>query len=191
MKKLFFAATAAFVLFAVTSPSAQKGIKGDPEIGRKLWSFNMLVRPNSWDDSGNACNGSRIFYGSDSGGVGGTLNWTLDPNAAQNFQITDCNGTDGQAAVTVDENQGNVIVAIRLVGPRKSTLSIACTSVNPNIAEGEELCVQDQFNLDRNSKAFTKVMKNIADNEFENVLWTFDTTGTWKIFQVRVYQYIR
>jgi hypothetical protein len=35
-----------------------------------------------------------------------------------------------------------------------------------------------------------QVLKNIADNEFENVLWTFDPTGTWKIFQVFVYQYI-
>ena len=33
-------------------------------------------------------------------------------------------------------------------------------------------------------------MKNIAEGEFESVLWTFDTTKTWKIFQVRVYQYI-
>ena len=190
MKKLLLVASVAFVLSAVTSASAQKGIKGDPEIGRKLWSFNVLVRPNSWDSSGNACNGARIFYGSDSGGVGGVLAWTLDPTASQNFQITDCNGTDGTAAVTVDENQGNVIVAIRLVGPRNSTLSIACTSVNPNIAEGEELCVQDQVNLSK-SKSFTKIMKNIADNELENVLWTWDTTNTWKIFQVRVYQYIR
>jgi hypothetical protein len=189
MKRLLVAASAACLLF--TAPTlAQKGIKGDPEIGKKLWSFNVLVRPNSWDDTGNACNGARIFYGSDSGGVGGTLMWTLNPDAAQNFRITDCNGTDGSAAVEVDENQGNVIVAIRVLGPRNSHLSIACTSINPNIAEGEELCIQDQTNLDRN-KSFTKMMKNIADNELENVLWTFDSTNTWKIFQVRVYEYIR
>ena len=33
-------------------------------------------------------------------------------------------------------------------------------------------------------------MKNIAEGEYEEVLWEFDPTGTWKIFQVRVYEYI-
>src|SRR5262245_21631433 len=112
MKRLLFAATAACLLF--TTPTfAQKGVKGDPEIGKKLWNFNVLVKPHGWTDLGNACNGSRIFFDEDpSGGVGDVLAWKLDPAAQQNFEITDCNGTDGAASVLVDENQGNVIVAI-------------------------------------------------------------------------------
>src|SRR5262245_30021615 len=192
MRKLLTAASVACLLLTATSAFAQKGVKGDPEVGKKLWSFNVLVKPHGWVDTGNACNGARIFFDEEpnGGGVGDVLTWQLDPDAQQNFQITDCNGTDGAASVLVDENQGNVIVAIRLLGPKTSTLRFSCSFVNASVAEGEELCVQDEFNLDRSHKAFTKVMKNIADNELENVLWTFDSTRTWKIFQVRVYQYI-
>jgi hypothetical protein len=192
-KLLIVASTLAIVLTATSAFAQPKGLKADPEVGRKLWSFNVLVKPHGWVDTGNACNGARIFFDEEpnGGGVSDTITWVLDPDAPQDFQITDCNGTDGAASVKVDENQGNVIVAIRLVGPKTSTLRFTCeVLLNAILTAGEELCVQDEFNLDRNHKAFTKVMKNIVDNELENVLWTFDSTRTWKIFQVRVYEYI-
>ncbi len=181
-----------FALSATSAFAQPKGLKGDPEVGKKLWSFNVLVKPHGWVDTGNACNGARIFFdeAANGGGVTDTITWVLDPQAPQNFQITDCNGTDGAASVRVDENQGNMIVAVRLLGRRSSTLKFACTIQVGSEITGEDLCVQDEFNLDRNHKAFTKVLKNIADSEFEQVLWEFDSTKTWKIFQVRVYEYI-
>ena len=192
MRKLWITACALGVLLIGTNAFAQpKGLR-DPEVGKKLWSFNVIVKPHGWVDTGNACNGARIFFDEDpnGGGVSDTITWFLDPTAQQDFQITDCNGTDGAASVRVDENLGNAIVAIRVVGPKTSTLKFACTEVvNATLTEGEDLCVQDEVNLDK-SKSFTKVMKNIAEGEYEEVLWTFDSTKTWKIFQVRVYQYI-
>lgn len=191
MKKVLLAAS--LVIVTAGSAFAQPpGLKGDPEVGKLLWVFNVLVRPNGWSDVGNACNGARIFYTEDAGagGVIGTLTWLLDPNASQDFQIVDCNGTDGAASVRVDENLGNVLVAIRVLGRKTSQLKFTCEVVsNPNVPEGEDLCVIDTVNLNK-SKSFTKVLKNIAEGEFEEVLWTFDPTGTWKIFQVRVLEYI-
>jgi hypothetical protein len=181
------------MLLAATNAFAQAGgSKGDPQVGRKLWNFNVLVRPNGWVDTGNACNGSRIFFTetAGAGGVAGTLTWLLGPYTQQNFQIVDCNGTDGAASVLVPDNQGNVIVSIRVLGKNTSNLKFVCSVTNNLIlAAGEELCVFDEVDLDK-KKSFTPVLKNIADGEFENVLWEFDPTGTWKIFQVRVHEYI-
>ena len=192
MKKLgLVLAAAAMVAFAGSASAAPKGLKGDPEVGKKLWNFNVIMKPNAWDDNGNGCNGSRIFFTNNGGGGGqiGTLTWYLDPDANRDFEITDCDGTDGAASVEVDEDQGDVLVAIRVLGPNTSKLKFVCDVVNnPNVPAGEDLCVIDNVNLDK-SKSFTKVMKNIAEGEFEEVLWTFDSTGTWKIFQVWVMEY--
>ena len=192
MKKLcVIASTFAIGLAATTSAFAEPPATRDPELGKKLWNFNVLVKPNGWVDTGNACNGARIFFDEEAGGgVSGTITWVLDPNAQQAFQIVDCNGTDGAASVKVDEDQGNVVVAIRVLGRKTSNLRFTCTEVvNDTLTPGEDLCVIDEVNLNK-SKSFTKVLKNIADGEYEEVLWTFDPTSTWKIFQVRVYQYI-
>jgi hypothetical protein len=191
MRKLCVVASTLALVLASTELFANPTGLRDPQVGKKLWSFNVIVKPNGWTDLGNACNGARIFFDTQPhGGLNSTITWVLDPNAQQNFQIVDCNGTDGAASVLVDENQGNVIVAIRVVGPKTSNLRFTCTEVlNPTLTPGEDLCVMDEVNLNKN-KSFTPVLKNIADNEFENVLWTFDPTGSWKIFQVFVYQYI-
>lgn len=193
MTILSYAVAGTMLLLATPKLAAQApGLKGDPQVGKQLWNFNVIVRPNGWVDTGNACNGARVFYTAADGGAGamGTLTWFLDPNAQQDFQISDCNGTDGAASVRVREDLGDVIVAIRVMGPKSSQLKFVCSVINnPNVPTGEDLCVMDTVDLSK-SKTFTKVMKNIAEGEFEQVLWTFDPTGNWKIFQVRVLQYL-
>ena len=155
MRRMWITAfTLGVVLFGTSAFAQPKGLHGDPEVGKKLWSFNVIVKPHGWTDLGNACNGARIFFDEDpnGGGVSDTITWVLDPAANQDFQIVDCNGTDGAASVLVDENQGNAIVAIRVVGPRTSNLKFACAElINPTVVTaGEDLCVQDEVNLDKN-----------------------------------------
>jgi hypothetical protein len=170
-------------LFATSSIAAPKGVVN---LGQKLTQFNVIAKPGAWDPSldGNACNGARIFFAEDSGGPNNTLGsitWNLDPTV-NGFQITDCNGTDGTATVTADENV-NFAVVIRVVGPKTSALNFVCTVVTQSA--GDNLCMIDSATFHKGN-SFTKVMSNIADNTFEQVLWTL--SGDWKIFQVRLYE---
>ncbi len=185
LKRVSHAAVVATLgaLFATSAVAAPPGVV---DLGKKLFQFNVIAKPGGWDPSinGNACNGARIFFSQDSGGPNNTLGsimWNLDPTVA-GFQLTDCDGTDGAAAVTADEKV-NFAVVIRVQGPKISALDFVCTVVTQSA--GDNLCMIDSATFKMGS-SFTKVMSNIADNTFEQVLWTL--SGDWKIFQVRLYE---
>ncbi len=170
------------VLFATSSIAAPPGVVN---LGQKLFQFNVIAKPGGWDPTvGNACNGARIFFAQNSGGAHntlGTITWNLDPTVS-GFQITDCNGTDGLATVTADENV-NFAVVIRVQGPVTSELNFVCTVVTQSASDN--LCMIGSGTF-KKGNSFTRVLTNIADNTFEQVLWTL--SGDWKIFQVRLYQ---
>jgi hypothetical protein len=173
----FFATLFATALFA--NPP------GIVDVGQKLFQFNVIAKPGGWDpQAGNACNGSRIFFAQDNGGNGntmGTIKWVVDPNV-HGFELTDCNGTDGQATVTADETV-NFAVFIRVMGPANTNLDLACemlTTLNT-----ENLCLITTASF-KKGNSFSKVMQNIANDEYAEVLWTL--SGDWKIFQVRLYE---
>ena len=181
--KVLCCAASVGLLFA--SANALAAPKGVVNLGQKIAQFNVIAKPGGWDPSaGNACNGARIFFAEDNGGTNDTLGqitWNLDPTVS-NFQITDCNGTDGTATVTADENV-NFAVVIRVMGPATSSLNLACTVVVQSL--NDNLCMIDSGTF-KKGNSFTKVMTNIADDEFAQVLWSL--SGDWKIFQVRLYQ---
>ena len=171
------------VFFATSSIAAPPGVVN---LGQKLFQFNVIAKPGGWDPSinGNACNGARIFFAEDSGGAHntlGTITWNLDPTVS-GFQITDCNGTDGFATVTADENV-NFAVVIRVQGPVISQLNFVCTVVTQSA--GDNLCMIGSGTF-KKGNSFTRVLTNIADNTFEQILWSL--SGNWKIFQVRLYE---
>jgi len=172
------------LLIAAVGPAyaAPKGDARDSDVGKKLWNFNVIATPNGdWAEDDSVCsnNGSRMFFEED---TIGTIRWSLYPNANQDFKITDCDGTsDGTGAVAANESL-RFWVMVKLVGPKTSELNLVCQDV---IDEGvDDLCVVGSVNLSRN--ATTKIMHNIVDNEYEEVLWTL--SGDWKIFQVLVYE---
>jgi hypothetical protein len=169
-------------LFATSSFAAPPGVVN---LGRKLDQFNVIAKPGGWDPTvGNFCNGARIFFAQNSGGRDntlGTITWNLDPNVA-GFQLTDCNGTDGTATVTASENI-NFAVVIRVQGPVTSELNFVCTVITQSA--GDNLCMIDSATF-KKGNSFTKVMTNVADNTFEQVLWGL--SGDWKIFEVRLYE---
>ena len=179
---ILFALFAFVFMVAAPASAAPKGDARDSDVGKKLWNFNVIATPNdSWAEDDTVCsnNGSRIFFEED---TIGTIRWSLYPNANQDFNITDCDGTsDGTGAVAANESL-RFWVMIKLVGPKTSTLNVVCEDV---IDEGvDDLCVLGSFNLSRN--ATTKIMHNVVDNAYEEVLWTL--SGDWKIFQVLVYE---
>ena len=171
-------------LFATASVANPPGIV---DVGQKLFQFNVIAKPGGWDpQAGNACNGARIFFAQDNGGKGntlGTITWLVDPNV-HGFELTDCNGTDGAATVTADETV-NFAVFIRVMGPANSSLNLTCAM--QTILNTENLCLITTQSFKKGS-SFWKVMQNLANDEFANVLWTL--SGDWKIFQVRLYEII-
>ena len=177
---------AVFMLLLVVAPvaAAPKGDARDSDVGKKLWNFNVLAKPNAWveDDASCSNNGNRIFFEQGNGSTLGTINWHFDPYANQAFNISDCDGTgDSDADVWVDESL-QVYIMIKLVGPKTSTLNVVCTEL---IDEGvDDLCLIGSANINRNST--TKIMENVADGYYENVLWSL--SGDWKVFQVLVYE---
>ncbi|MGI9534834.1 MAG: hypothetical protein ACR2NW_07770 [Thermodesulfobacteriota bacterium] len=176
-----FAFTFIFAVAGSVDTSAKPPGLRDSCIGKKIDNFNVLLRPNAWEEGGNGCNGSRIFF-DNSGGPVGSITWLFDPTA-HGVSITDCDGTDGSAEVVVDEGQ-NLIVAIRVVGPATSNLDLVCTVIqNDTVTGNEDLCIVDGVRNIQKGNNFTKITKNIADGEFEEVLYTIDN-DEWKIFQV-------
>ena len=169
---------AALIIFltATSVMAAPPGAARHSDVGRKLFSFNVLAVPqNNWSANDTACNnsGHRIFFQRVQSGSIGSILWTLDPAAAQNFKITDCDGTsDGTGAVLVNE-QLSVYVMIRIVGKKSDSLALTCADVIDLGAD--DLCLIDSETFNK-GKSFTKIMSNVFDNELEQVLWTLETT---------------
>ena len=191
MRRVSIFAALFALLFVVSAPvsAAPKGEARDPDVGKKLYQFNVLAKPNAWVADNTTCpnNGSRIFFQEDGDNTLGTLHWTLDPAANQDFNITDCNGTvDGDGDIVADESI-NFWVMIKLVGPKTSTLTNVCTDVIDVIGV-DDLCLLNGQPVHLSRNATTKIMQNVAENEFEEVLWQF--SGDWKIFQVLIYEAI-
>lgn len=188
MKRLSVLVAVFMLLLAVVPvTAAPKGNARDSDVGKKLWSFNVIAHPSSdWSEDDSECsnNGSRIFFEE---GDTGTIRWSLWPNNNPDFDITDCDGTyDQTGAVSVNESL-RFWVMIKLVGPKTSTLTNVCTDVIVSDNQTDLCLLEGQpVNLQRN--ATTKIMYNLADGAYEEVLWTF--WGDWKIFQVQVYEYL-
>jgi len=154
----------------------------DSDVGKKLWQFNILAIPEQshWEDSNASCNGSRIFFDE---GENGNIVWVLDPSA-HGFDVTDCDGTDGAAAVEADESQ-RFYVLLRLLGPNGSDVDLNCQ--NDIVSDNkDDLCIIDNVNLTKQGRTgFVKVFKNLFDDELEQVTWSW--SGDYKLMQVRVH----
>jgi len=168
--------------------AAPPGGARDSDVGKKLFSFNVLAVPQTnWKTSDTVCSnsGHRVFFRRVDSGSIGTIAWTFDPNAAQNFKITDCDGTnDGTAAVLVNERL-SVYVMVRVVGKISDSLTIRCTEILD--AGTDDLCLIESETFNK-SKSFTKIMSNVFDNEMENVLWNLDTTTGFRNAQVWIFE---
>ena len=175
------------LVLAVAVPVAAKppGDSRDSDVGKQLYKFNVIAVPQEdWAEDDGECsnNGSRIFFQRDNGGAIGTIKWELWPNLNTDFRIQDCDGTNDDWAVVQANESIAFWVTVRLLGPKTSTLNLVCTEI---IDEGtDDLCVVGAVNLQRN--ATTKIMQNVFDNEYEEVLWSL--SGNWRIIDVRIWE---
>jgi hypothetical protein len=184
-KTWYLVALAAVTVVLVVLGVAPAGANppGITNVGKKLANFNLILHPHAWDNLGNACNGSRIFFAQDA--MPWTITWNFVPNlSGPSFQITDCNATtDGGA--TIQEDAGiPVYIFVRVLGPVSSSLGIVCQDVMDvnNVNE----CLVASATLSKN-KTFTKITSHLADTVFSQVLWTLDPSTNFKIAQVDVY----
>jgi len=192
MRRLGFYVAVALALAVVSSATyvvaAPPGDSRDPDVGKKLFSFNVLAVPqNNWSQSDTTCtnSGHRIFFQRVSSGSIGSIQWTFDPAAPQDFKITDCDGTsDGTAAVLVNE-QLSVFVMIRIVGKKTDSLTLTCTQILP--VGADNLCLIDTETFNK-GKSFTKIMANVFDDEFEQVLWDLETSTGFRNAQVWIFE---
>lgn len=192
MRRLTFhlkLAIALIIVIAGTSAmAAPPGDSRNSDVGKKLFSFNILAVPqDNWSTNDTTCtnSGHRIFFQRVQSGSIGSILWTLDPTATQNFQITDCDGTnDGTAAVLVNE-QLSVYVMIRIVGKKTDSLNLTCADIIDVLTD--DLCLIDSETFNK-GKSFTKIMSNVFDNGLEEVLWTLDTTTGFRNAQVWVFE---
>ena len=192
MSQFIFRLKVALALAVVISvSSAMAAPPGDPrnsDVGKKLFNFNILAVPqNNWNPNDTVCtnSGHRMFFRRVQSGSIGSILWTLDPSTPQNFQITDCDGTnDGTGAVLVNE-QLSVYVMIRIVGKKTDSLTLTCADI---IDVGiDDLCLIDSETFNK-GKSFTKIMSNVFDNDKESVLWTLDTSTGFRNAQVWIFE---
>ena len=182
-------AAALIIFFTATSAiGAPPGDSRDDDVGKKLFSFNIISVPQTnWSTNDTTCtnSGHRIFFRRVASGSVGSILWTLDPKAAQNFKITDCDGTnDGMGAVLVNEKL-SVYVMIRIVGKKTDSLTLRCTEILE--AGTDDLCLIDSETFNKGN-SFTKIMSNVFDDEMEQVLWTLETTTGFRNAQVWVFE---
>jgi hypothetical protein len=181
-----FVAVAVVMAGLATSAGAKPpGDTRDSDVGKMLYKFNIVAIPQEWSGDDTVCqdNGARMFF-QRGGGAIGTVEWQLDP-AAHGFQLTDCDGTtDGTGVVLADEKV-SFYVMVRLLGPPTDSLNLVCEDkvVSDN---QDDLCIIDSVNLTK--QGFTKIMDNIYDGEYEEVLWTLSSGTDFRIADVRVYE---
>jgi hypothetical protein len=173
-------AAALVAVFAAAPVSANP--PGIIDVGKKIANFNIILHPHAWDNLGNACNGSRIFFATDA--TPWTITWNFDPTV-NNFSIVDCNATTDGSAVIAQNAGTNVAIFVRVVGPKNSSLGLVCTDVlDVNTVNS---CLLGTYNLSK-GKTFTKVTTHLFDTVFSQVLWTLQPSTNFKIAQVDVYQ---
>jgi hypothetical protein len=176
-------------LLGGTASANPPGDARDPDAGKLLYNFNIVAVPQGdWVTDDAVCTNSahRIFFERVSSGPLGTITWNLDP-VANGFRITDCDATaDKEADLLVDE-EVEFWVMIRVQGAVTDSLDLTCTDI---IDVGvDDLCILNGVKVTyHKDKAFTKVMFNVFDDGFEQVLWTLETSTGFRIAQVRIYE---
>src|SRR5262249_5667575 len=168
MKRRAFTTLAVLVLAGLLStPALAAGLKAG--LGPQLWKFNVISIPenSNWQDSHASCNGARIFFK----GTNGLLTWKFNPYAKQDFDLTDCDGTNRAASVVVDESLA-VDIAVSLLGPNHSTLNIVCSEVKDDGTD-DHFCVVGSVTITKQGRtSFKKILSTVSDGAYEEYLWT-------------------
>ena len=185
MNKTTKAFSLAVAMFAIVGMSGALGspVLADPapEGTKKVYQFNMIAKPNSYE--GNCGNGDRVFIDADD------RSSVLRISYGEEWNITDCNATsDRRGQLEVAETGTYVVYAIAHGKP--GTGIDVCVDWEETVEEeGDFLCEIGNFDVKRTtSKSQMKfIHDDFWDPDYDDILWEIDSTGQAKI-QFRIYQ---
>jgi hypothetical protein len=187
LKRAIAAAAVCVLSVGLFAGNASADPPGIEDVGKMLYKFNVLAVPQGdWSEDDAVCNnsGRRVFFQRTNSGPIGTITWQLDP-AASGFTLTDCDGTLDKTATVLADEELEFYVFVRVHGAATDTLDLRCEDV---IDVGvDNLCLIDTVRLSK-GKSLTKIMWNIFDNGYEEVLWTLETTTGFRNAEVRIYE---
>ena len=180
-------AVAMFAIVGMVGVFSNSQVFADPapEGTEKVYQFNLIARPNTYD--GGCGEGNRMFVEADARHahvaiVGGS-----------EWNVTDCNATSGNKGELTVDGTGTFAVYAIAHGKPGTGLDICADlrSVHDEdeLAGDEHECLVGTFDIKREKgKSHMKLVPAaLFDTSLEDVIWSLDVHGNAKI-QFRVYE---
>lgn len=184
MNKTFKMTSLAVTMFALAGMMGGFGTQvfadPAPDGTKKVYQFNMIAKPNSYE--GNCGNGDRVFIDADD------RSSVLRISYGEEWNITDCNATnDRRGQLEVAETGEYLVYAIAHGKP--GTGIDVCVDWEEDVDSDGFLCQIGSFDVKRTtSKPQMKfIHDDFWDPDYDDILWEIDSTGQAKI-QFRIYQ---
>jgi hypothetical protein len=151
-----------------------------PDGTKKVYQFNMIAKPNSFE--GNCGNGDRIFIDTDD------RSSRLQITENGEWDVLDCNATSDQTAKLGIDGAGDYILYAIAHGKPGTGIDVCADYISEYDGDGD-LCEVGTFSIKRDGgKSQMKLVPSeLFDISLEDVIWDIDSTGAPKI-QFRVYQ---
>ncbi len=198
MKKAILSTVAlALAVTALLSIAAPVLATGNGAPNGQHYNLNLIAAPNQKNDNFDGGNGARIFV-KDSGST------FFYVHAGDSYQVLDRDGTDGKVGwgianpgivfpYNTETGQWQVEIYLRVLGPKGSSVDWS-TYVPSFLADkpsftdeyGQTWYLYTSFHLDRDTKFSMKTSSLLIDG-YQDLLWQFDPSESFKICQMRIY----
>ena len=165
--------------FAMTAHANPKNI---PAGAKKVYSFNVIGYPAGRTYNGGCGEGNRIFVNREANNA--QIRVT---NSSSGWNVLDCDATSDRTATLATYQPGLYDVYVRILGKPGGTLSI-CADTFEDFLAGETLCLLGTIDLTRSSgqSKFQLAPAAMFDATLEDLMWTAQTNGDFRIAQFRV-----
>ena len=153
-----------------------------PDGTKKVYQFNMIAKPNSFE--GNCGNGDRLFIDAND------KSSQLKIEGGDEWNITDCNATSDRRGVLEIDEVGDYVMYAIAHGKPGTGIDVCADYISVyDDPEVDNLCEVGTFSIHRdNGKSQMKLVpSDLFDTELEDIIWDIDSTGAPKI-QFRIYQ---
>jgi len=187
MNKTFKMTSLAITMFALVGMMGGLGTQvfadPAPDGTKKVYQFNMIAKPNSFE--GNCGNGDRLFI--DANDRSSVLKITY----GEEWNITDCNATSDRRGILEVAETGEYVVYAIAHGKPGTGIDV-CVDYESEFQDADGdllLCEIGSFDIKReNGKSQMKLINaDFFNPDLEDILWDIDSTGAPKI-QFRIYQ---